>query len=137
VNVKKMGTVVLALLVGSSAWAAAPKSSPELLAKGKTSYTRNCQACHGEAGDGNGPTGQFLNPKPRDFRTGPFKKGNKPEEIFNTISTGLPGSAMVPFTSLPEEERWALTYYVLSFQPQGKGAKKDAPPAKGNAKGKK
>ncbi|HEX8818445.1 MAG TPA: c-type cytochrome [Archangium sp.] len=127
-NVKKMGTTLLALLVGSSAWAAAPKSTPALVEKGKTSYARNCLACHGETGDGNGPTGRFLNPKPRDFK-GPFKKGNKPEEIFNTISTGLPGSAMVPFAGLPEEERWALTYYVLSFQPaQGKGTKKDAPP---------
>jgi len=133
VKMKKVGMTVLALLLGSSAWAAAPKSTPALVEKGKTSYARNCLACHGETGDGNGPTGQYLNPKPRDFKTGQFKKGNKPEEIFTTISTGLPGSTMVAFAGLPEEERWALTYYVLSFQPaKGKAApKKDAPPAKG------
>jgi mono/diheme cytochrome c family protein len=129
VKMKKLGTTVLALLLGSSAWAAAPKTTPALVEKGKTSYARNCLACHGEAGDGNGPTGQFLNPKPRDFKSGQFKKGNKPEEIFNTIATGLPGSSMVSFAGLPEEERWALTYYVLSFQPaKGKADKKDAAP---------
>lgn len=124
-TLKTLGVTVLAVCLGSSVWAAAPKPTPELREKGKTSYTRNCQACHGEKGDGQGPTGAFLNPKPRNFATEPLKQGSKPEEIFRTISTGVPGSSMVSFGTLPEEERWALTYYVSDFLPkQGKGAKK-------------
>jgi mono/diheme cytochrome c family protein len=125
-NVKKMGMALLAVSLGSSTWAAAPKSTPALLEKGKTSYTRNCLACHGETGDGNGPTGKFLRPKPRDFRTEPFKQGNKPEEVFNTISKGVPNTPMVAFSTLPEEERWALAYYVLELQGP-KGNRKDTP----------
>jgi hypothetical protein len=37
---------------------------------------------------------------------------------------------MVPFTHLPEQDRWALTHYVLELQKQGKTAD-----AKGKKKG--
>ena len=49
--------------------------TPELLEKGKTVYTVNCMTCHGEKGDGNGPAGQYMNPKPRDFAKEKFKGG--------------------------------------------------------------
>lgn len=123
VSIKWMGAT-LALVVGSTAWAAAPKSTPALIEKGKTSYATNCLACHGEKGEGNGPAGQYLVPKPRNFVTEPFKKGNKPEEVFKSITDGLQGSTMVSFSRLPEEERWALTYYVLEMQPKAKPAAK-------------
>jgi cytochrome c len=123
VSIKWMGAT-LALVVGSTAWAAAPKSTPALIEKGKTSYATNCLACHGEKGEGNGPAGQYLVPKPRNFVTEPFKKGNKPEEVFKSITDGLQGSTMVSFSRLPEEERWALTYYVLQMQPKAKPAAK-------------
>ncbi len=127
-NVKKMGMTLLAVCMGSSAWAAAPKSTPVLLEKGKTSFARNCLACHGETGEGDGPTGKFLMPKPRNFKTEPFKQGEKPDQIFDTISKGVPGSTMVAFATLPEEERWALAYYVLDLKgPKGKGTPKDTP----------
>jgi mono/diheme cytochrome c family protein len=132
-NLKKLGVTLLAVGLGSTAWAAAPKSTPALIEKGKTSFARNCLACHGETGDGNGPTGKFLNPKPRNFKTEPFKQGDKPDQIFNTITKGVPNSTMVAFTSLPEEERWALTYYVLELKGvkgKGKETPKD-PPKKG------
>ena len=125
---KKMGMASLVVILGSSALAAPPKSTPALLEKGEASYARNCLACHGEKGDGKGPTGAYLNPTPRDFLSEPFKNGNKPEEVFQTITKGMPGSTMVAFGTLPEEERWALTHYVLGFQKsQGKEAKKAAP----------
>ena len=85
VSIKWMGAT-LALVVGSTAWAAAPKSTPALMEKGKTSYATNCLACHGEKGEGNGPAGQYLVPKPRNFVTEPFKKGNKPDEVFKSIT---------------------------------------------------
>jgi cytochrome c len=121
VSIEWMGAA-LALVVGSTAWAAAPKTTPALIEKGKTSYSTNCLACHGEKGEGNGPAGQYLLPKPRNFTAEPFKKGNKPEEVFKSISEGLQGSTMVSFARLPEEERWALAYYVLDFQSKAKPA---------------
>jgi mono/diheme cytochrome c family protein len=42
-------------------------------AAGKTTYTVNCLSCHGETGKGDGPVGQVLHPRPRDFSIGSFK----------------------------------------------------------------
>ena len=95
-----------------SAAAKAPAATPALLEKGKAVFAVNCLTCHGETGDGMGPAGQYLNPKPRNFAKDKFKKGDKAEQIFQTITKGLDGTAMVAFAHLPEEERWALAYYV-------------------------
>ena len=94
----------VAFLLASAA-GAMPKQTPELVAKG-----------HFEKGDGNGPAGMALNPKPRDFTAGVFKNGNKPEQIFKTITDGLPGTPMAGFKNLPEDDRAALAYYVLSLK---------------------
>ena len=116
-----MGTGSMALiLVSAFAMAAPPKLTPALLEKGKTSYTTNCMTCHGDKGDGNGVAGAMMNPKPRNFIADKFKQGDKPEKVFKTISEGLPNTSMVGFGHLNEEERWALTYYVLDFRKAGK-----------------
>jgi len=105
----------VAFLLASAA-GAMPKQTPELVAKGKVAFATNCVVCHGEKGDGNGPAGMALNPKPRDFTAGVFKNGNKPEQIFKTITDGLPGTPMAGFKNLPEDDRAALAYYVLSLK---------------------
>src|SRR5262245_63519482 len=43
------------------------------LAKGKETFKANCATCHGEGGKGDGPTGQGLQPPPRDFTKAQFK----------------------------------------------------------------
>ena len=115
--------VVAGLLGGTVAFAGAPPKAPapskEMLDKAKVSFTKNCAACHGEKGDATGQMAAILVPKPRNFQKEAFKKGNKPEEVFTTLSTGIPGSTMVAFTQLPEEERWSLAYYVLELQKPG------------------
>jgi mono/diheme cytochrome c family protein len=113
-----------ALLAAAPAGAAeAPRKTPELLERGRASFERNCSACHGERGAGDGIAAGPLEPKPRNFATGKFKQGSKPAQIFETLKKGVPGSAMVPFTNLPEEERWALAYWVQELK-GGDGKKK-------------
>lgn len=92
------------------------EETPALLEKGKISYTTNCLVCHGEKGDGNGPAGAVMNPKPRNFAKDKFKKGDSPEALFQMLTTGLEGTSMVSFAHLPEDERWGLAYYVLSLK---------------------
>jgi len=107
---------IFGLLTAGQALAGAPAQTPELVAKGKAAYATSCVVCHGDNGTGNGPAGMALNPKPRDFTTGQFKNGAAPDQLFKTISTGLPNTPMVGFSSLPEEDRWGLVYYVKSFK---------------------
>ena len=61
--------ITLAALVTS----AAPAAFAGDAAAGKTTYTINCLACHGETGKGDGPVGQVLQPPPRDFSGGKFQ----------------------------------------------------------------
>lgn len=43
------------------------------IAAGKAKYDMFCVTCHGPNGKGDGPVGQSLNPKPRDFTNGQWK----------------------------------------------------------------
>ncbi|MEN0060455.1 MAG: cytochrome c [Bdellovibrio sp.] len=96
--------------------AKAPPSTPARLEAGKALYIKNCQACHGDKGDGAGPAGKMMKPKPRDFKTATFVNGDKPEDIMKTIANGIPGTAMAPFKALTEDERASLSYYVLQLK---------------------
>lgn len=114
--------VTVALVVSGVALAGPPKSTQALLDKGKATFTTTCVPCHGATGTGDGPAAVAFNPKPRDFSKDVLKNGEKPEELFKTVSEGLPGTPMVAFAHLPEEERWALAYYVLELRNAGKPA---------------
>jgi mono/diheme cytochrome c family protein len=108
---------LLVLALGFAARAGkAPKPSPELIARGKGAYAIWCVACHGEAGAGDGATAHTLDPRPRNFSTGKFKQGSSARQIFDTLGKGVPGSAMVAFKNLPEDDRWALAWYVLELK---------------------
>ena len=114
------------LLTATSAFSAAPAVTKELIEKGKTSFNINCTACHGPKGAGDGPAAVALNPKPRNYATDPFKNGDKPENVYKTISEGLKDTPMVSFAHLAEPERWALAFYVLELRGAGKPAAVDA-----------
>src|SRR3990167_1619214 len=93
--------------------------NPELLQRGKTLFEQECSVCHGMEGKGDGTAAYLLFPKPRDFTTGVFKVRSTPsgepptdQDLFNTITTGLPGSAMSGFSSIQEQDRWALVHYL-------------------------
>jgi mono/diheme cytochrome c family protein len=90
--------------------------TPELVDKGKELFRTNCASCHGDDGQGDGPTAVTLSPKPRNFHVlGVWKNGSKVSQIFKTLQEGIPGSAMATFGYMPPLERFALIHYVRSF----------------------
>lgn len=96
-----------------------PAPDPKL---GEVVYQESCARCHGPAGAGDGPDAKRMEPKPRNLAEGIFKfrttaSGTPPtdEDLFRTLSTGLPGSRMPDFQRLPEETRWQLVYHVKSL----------------------
>lgn len=109
------------VLVAASAANAADKKT---LAKGKEVFLQNCVTCHGTNGEGDGPAAVALNPKPRNFVKDEFKAGSKPEQIFKTVTDGLPGTLMVSYKHLPEADRKAVAAYVAQMhqgsKPKGK-----------------
>lgn len=89
-------------------------TTPELVNKGKALYAAQCTACHGASGQGDGPAAAGFNPKPRNFtQSGGWKNGHKVTGVFRTLKEGVGG--MPSFGSLPMDDRWALTHYVLSL----------------------
>jgi cytochrome c oxidase cbb3-type subunit 2 len=100
-----------------------PEPTQALLDRGKEVWRQaKCWECHGEGGKGDGDKAAELKDDlkypilPADLTTGQFKSGSAVEDIFRTMSTGLSGTPMPSYAdSLPEEDRWALAYFVLSL----------------------
>jgi mono/diheme cytochrome c family protein len=90
---------------------------------GRRIYESRCWFCHGEEGDGEGPIAEYLWPRPRDFTSGSYKlrttqSGELPtdEDMYRTISLGIPGTAMPEWGSLlTPEERWQVIAYLKTF----------------------
>jgi mono/diheme cytochrome c family protein len=99
-----------------------PVASPALLALGQRLYGKQCASCHGAGGRGDGEAAYLLYPRPRDFVAGAYRlvstweRVPTDEDLYRTISRGMPGSAMPSWSHLSEEERWALVHYVKTFR---------------------
>jgi mono/diheme cytochrome c family protein len=94
------------------------KAGWQLLA-GRNLYMRHCLHCHGVSGDGNGPTANYLNPRPRDYRLGVFKFTStvgtakaRRDDIRLILNNGVPGTSMPSFVLLKDDEKTALVEYV-------------------------
>ena len=101
------------------AWAARPQ--PDLEA-GKAAYGQYCARCHGDAGKGDGVDSKRFYPRPRDLTLGKYKfrttaTGTVPtdEDLFHTLTYGLPGSNMPDWQFLDESIRWQLVEYLKSL----------------------
>ena len=96
------------------------KPTLEDLEAGKATYFRKCVWCHGAEGAGDGPGADRLWPRPRNFNQGTFKirhtgSGELPldQDLFETVTNGLPGSAMPPWSHvLTDKERMQVVQFV-------------------------
>ena len=106
-----LGAIALLVLA-----AAAPPPTPKLLDTGKAVYDLNCAACHGASGQGDGPVAFAVKPPPRNLVKDPFKAGDNVDQIYNTITNGLPNTKMVGYPHIKEVDRWAMAYYVRALR---------------------
>src|SRR6478735_10915038 len=106
----------------------APEPSAEMIEAGKRVYFTKCVWCHGVDGGGDGPGADRLWPRPRNFNQGTFKirhtasgelplfDSRKPtagqNDLFETVTHGLPGSAMPSWDGILTDEQ---RLQVLSF----------------------
>ena len=110
----------------------------ERIETGARLYARHCVACHGEAGDGQGPAAALLSRPPRNFVTAAYRfRANGPwdrprdADLFRAITLGSgTGAAMPSFHYLSAAERWALVARLKEFSPALRGDRlAAAPPA--------
>jgi len=92
----------------------APTAPPDL-ARGAALYAQNCATCHGTTGDGHGPGSVGLDPRPIAFSDKARADQRSLFGLYQVITQGLDGTAMVSFESLSDQDRWALAFYVGGF----------------------
>jgi mono/diheme cytochrome c family protein len=92
---------------------------------------RHCSHCHGTAGDGNGPTAQYLNPRPRDYRHGVFKFTSTNDmsrasrnDLTRVLRYGIPGTYMPSFLLMEDDELEAIVEYVRFLAMRGEFERK-------------
>lgn len=92
----------------------APAQAPDLV-RGAALYQSQCAACHGATGAGDGPAAANLDPAPVDFTDEARARERSIFALYQVITQGLDGTAMVSFAGLPDDDRWALAFYVGSL----------------------
>jgi cytochrome c553 len=96
-------------------------------AKGETHYKSLCVSCHGEKGDGNGPAGAALNPKPGSFVDPANADRLTDEWVYKMIKNGGQANGKSPMMvawsgALNDQQIRDTAAFVLKFKP-AKGAK--------------
>jgi mono/diheme cytochrome c family protein len=81
----------------------------------ETAHPLACKQCHGEQGDGQGPLGGGLIPPPRNFTCGQTMKDLPDGQLFWVIKKGSPGTGMMAFAGLPDEQIWQLIQYIRTL----------------------
>jgi putative heme-binding domain-containing protein len=99
-----------------------PYSTPEDRKAGMRSYRSACAFCHGLEGGGgsNGPS----------LTTGRFKHGGSDEDLFRSITKGVPDTPMVAHP-LDGKEVWQLIAFIRSINMAKGAAESKGDPLKG------
>jgi mono/diheme cytochrome c family protein len=95
--------------------------SAETLNEGRTAYLQYCRACHGDKGEGDGPSAPGLRPPPRNFTQGEFKfagvleqKLPRDDDLHRIITNELHGTAMLGW-QVPERELNGIIQYIKTL----------------------
>ena len=81
----------------------------------QTALPLACVNCHGAKGDGQGPMGAALNPPPRNFTCGETMNDLSDGQLFWIINKGSPGTGMMAFSGMPDNQIWQLVSYIRSL----------------------
>jgi cytochrome c oxidase cbb3-type subunit III len=77
-------------------------------------YSSQCQQCHGLNGE------QITG---IDLRRGQFRRSTSDEDLAKVITTGVPGTAMPPFSLQPTEVSAVIAFIRAGFDPAGTAVK--------------
>lgn len=77
-------------------------------------FRRQCVACHGVNGAGDGPLATSLEPTPTNFLDHERAEKRSLLGLYDAISNGIDGTSMAAFKGLNDQQRWSLAFYVGS-----------------------
>ncbi len=86
----------------------------------RTLYNKNCAACHGQFGGGDGPAADTTAEKPVSFADPAYMFEMRSDVLYAKIRRGGMGTDMPNFgTVFTPEETWALVHYLWSLAFKG------------------
>ncbi|MBI5957428.1 MAG: c-type cytochrome [Chloroflexi bacterium] len=101
--------------------------SAEQITAAQTLYNKNCAACHGETGAGDGPVASSTENNPVIFADAGYMFTRRDDVLYAKIRRGGMGTDMPNFGTLfTQDETWALVNYLRSFSGTGQGPLGDA-----------
>jgi high-affinity iron transporter len=78
-------------------------------------FQNDCSNCHGLTGQGDGVLAKQLVPEPTNFADHERALNRSILGLYDVISGGLEGTAMISFNQLTVKQRWSLAFYVGSL----------------------
>lgn len=122
------GILALAVALHGTLASGAHAAFEPVLLEGRSLYLRNCATCHGDQGNGKGPSAASLPNQPRDFTRGKFKFKSTVSgppllaDLIRTIENGLKGTPMQGWKFLlSEAEIEAVARTIRTFTPVSDG----------------
>jgi hypothetical protein len=102
--------------------------SLDQLVVAQTLYNKNCSACHGEMGGGDGPAAPGTANTPVVFANAGYMFTRRDDVLYAKIRRGGMGTDMPNFGTLfTQVETWALVNYLRSLAVTGENTSEDAP----------
>jgi len=102
-------------LVQAGGLTRSPKHPPDL-SKGQELYAVGCAACHGSDGSGRSTIAHTLNPRPTNFLDPEAMNNLDPYKAFNSVTFGINGTSMPSYSTLDEEDRWAVAFFIFTLR---------------------
>lgn len=84
------------------------------LDRGARLYRTSCLACHGASLAGDGPAAAAIKPRPTNLADPAWWEGRDDASVRSVIQTGKPGTAMMAFGQLTEDDTESLVAYLRS-----------------------
>jgi mono/diheme cytochrome c family protein len=88
-------------------------TAPSASADGGSLYNDKCALCHGVGGDGNGPAGVALSPKPADFTNPQYWQTTSNQKIKDATLNGV---GVMPAFSFNAQQMQTLIDYLKTFK---------------------
>lgn len=110
--------------VGRLPWPRGHRNLPESgnVKQGRDLFVQHCTGCHGERANGSSPAARFFAKPPANLAGGvmQWRTTAAPlpsyDDLFTTITNGLPGSGMPSFSAaLTDRDRASLVAYIASL----------------------
>jgi high-affinity iron transporter len=115
VHVDEAADALLSMLVETGNVHSAPRGEVQL-ARGAEVYQQSCAACHGANGDGRTPAAATMEPPPTRFQSGDAMNAMSPLRAYLATSYGVLETAMPAFSTLSEEDRWHVAFYLFTLR---------------------